>query len=90
MAQTAAAPGLRGTILAVREVPAESPGPARIVLSSVGAPATDDSHVFEFIVRTGDGTIISVVQQQANNLHPGGQVSILRGAETRIAAPMSH
>ena len=78
--------GLHGTILAMRPVPAETPGPARTVLSSLGGPAGDNDHAFEFIVRMASGTIISVVQQPANNLHPGEQVSILHNPETRIEA----
>jgi outer membrane lipoprotein SlyB len=86
-AQAAQAAGLHGTILAMRPVPAQTQGPALRVLSSLGTPAAADNHVFEFIVRMASGTVIAVVQPQANNLRPGDQVSILHGTETRIEAP---
>jgi hypothetical protein len=80
--------GVHGAILAMRPVPAEPGGPARILLSSLGgldAPASN--HIFEFIVRTDIGTTISIVQPQAEGLHVGERVSILRGGATRIEAP---
>lgn len=90
VAKVAAAPpppGVAGTILAMRPVPAESAEPARILLVGLGVQAAPaDSHVFEFIVRTADGTTISVVQPQTGGLHPSALVSILSGAETRIDA----
>lgn len=87
-AQAAPPAAVRGTILAMRPVPAESAEPTRILLSSLGtqgAPAAGE--IFEFIVRTESGTTISVVQPRTSGLHPGEGVSILRGAETRIDAP---
>jgi hypothetical protein len=89
-APTAPLTGLRGTILAMRPVPAETPDPARLLLSGLGTQGgSADSHAFEFIVRTEGGTTISIVQPQSSGLHPGERVSILRGAETRIDAPAS-
>jgi len=80
--------GVPGTILAMRPVPAETPEPARILLSGLGTEGTRPANdVFEFIIRTASGTTISVVQPRTNGLHPGERVSILRGAETRIDAP---
>ncbi len=81
--------GVSGTILAMRPVPTEAPGPTRILLSSLGGPgANSDAHVYEFIVRTQSGTTLSIVQPQTGDLRPGEHVSILSGAETRIdAAP---
>jgi hypothetical protein len=80
--------GVHGTILAMRPVPAEPRGPARILLSSLGGSDTfADGHIFEFIVRTENGTTISIVQPQTDGLHTGERVSILGGAETRIEAP---
>ncbi len=89
-AQAAPPAGLHGTILAMRPVPAEAPGPARVVLANLGTKgAVVAGQVFEFIVRTETGTTISIVQPQTNGLHPGERVSILQGAETRIDAPAS-
>jgi outer membrane lipoprotein SlyB len=77
----------RGTIVAVRPVPVGAPEPARVLLSGLaGAGPSDGDHVYEFIVRTENGAMISVVQPESAVLLPGEHVSILRGAETRIDA----
>jgi hypothetical protein len=92
--------GVSGVILAMRPVAAENPEPARILLSGLGfdadsgtagalGDARGDSRVFEFIVRTQDGTTIAIVQPETGSLHPGERVSILHGAETRIEAAAS-
>ena len=90
-AQAALPPaGIPGVILAMRPVPAENPEPARILLSGLGThDAIVDGHDYEFIVRTNTGTMISIVQPGAHDLHAGERVSILRGATTRIEAPAS-
>jgi hypothetical protein len=82
--------GMAGIVLAMRPVPAERPGPARVVLAGLGTPGSVSAdHVYEFIVRTESGTTISIVQPRTNDLHTGEQVSILRGASTRIDARAS-
>ncbi|HVC59341.1 MAG TPA: hypothetical protein VND19_03115 [Acetobacteraceae bacterium] len=87
-ARAARPAGVRGTILAMRPVPAESPEPARILLSSLGSQgAQPAAGVFEFIVRTASGSTIAVVQPRTVGLRPGEPVSILRGQNTRIEAP---
>jgi hypothetical protein len=74
-----------GIILAMRPVRADSPEPARILLSGLDAHgAFADGQVFEFIVRTESGTTIAIVQPRASGLRPGEHVSILHGTETRI------
>jgi hypothetical protein len=98
-AQIAPAAGVPGIILAMRPVAAENPEPARILLSGLGfsadsgagspGGAAGDSRVFEFIVRTQDGTTIAIVQPETGSLRPGERVSILHGAETRIEAAAS-
>jgi outer membrane lipoprotein SlyB len=65
---------------------AGGPGHAR---GDAPRDAQADSRLFEFIVRTQDGTTIAIVQPETHNLHPGEHVSIVRGAETRIEAPES-
>jgi outer membrane lipoprotein SlyB len=81
--------GVAGTILAMRPVVPERPGPTRILLSSLGGTGENsDAHVFEFIVRTQSGTTLAIVQPQTGDLRPGERVSILSGTETHInAAP---
>jgi hypothetical protein len=90
-AQVTAPVSLRGTILAIRPVPVEPPGPVRVVLAGLGGPgASADGAEFEFIVRTQIGTTISVVQPLTGGLRAGDSVSIRRGAETRIDALVSN
>jgi hypothetical protein len=81
------ATALRGTILAMRPVPVEPPGPARVLLAGLGGPgASVHGSDWEFIVRIAGGTTISVVQARTAGLRPGEEVSILSGPETRIGA----
>lgn len=90
-AQAAPVPaGVPGVILAMRPVAPENPEPAHILLAGLGTPdAFAHGQVFEFIVRTDSGAMISIVQPRTGGLHAGEHVSILRGAETRIDAPAS-
>jgi hypothetical protein len=77
----------RGIILAVRPVTAGAAEPARVLLSGLGSEGPSGSdHIFEFIVRTESGALISVVQPASTALRPGEHVSIMHGAETRIDA----
>jgi len=75
----------------MRPVPADSPLPVQALLS--GAPPRNDlpaAPLYEFVVRTGGGTTIAVVQRETGNLHPGEQVSIVSGAPPRISVPVIH
>jgi outer membrane lipoprotein SlyB len=81
-----------GTIVAVRPVPRESaiaasgPDPRDGVLRSLGAALVDvpDDRVAEFIVRADDGETISVMQINAENLHPGERVVLTGGSRVRL------
>jgi len=88
VAQTGAShAGLRGIILAMRPVPTANAAPARVLLSGLDAPnGIDAASVYEFIIRTDDGSTISIVQPRMNGMHAGEPVTIVRGAETRIEA----
>ncbi|HUB47508.1 MAG TPA: hypothetical protein VMB73_21210 [Acetobacteraceae bacterium] len=84
-------PGLSGTILAVHPVPAASVQQVETLLS--GADPQSDAvagDLSEFIVRTGDGTTISVVQPETADLHPGEQVRIETGGSPHISVPVIH
>ena len=65
--------GLRGTILAMRPVPVETP----VLLANLAVRPRhagqfgQGPHVFEFIVRTETGTTLSIVQPQTGNLQRG-------------------
>jgi hypothetical protein len=91
-AQTPSAdPSLSGTILAVHPVPAASLQQVETLLS--GADPQSDAvagDLSEFIVRTGDGTTISVVQPETADLHPGEQVRIVGGESPHISVPVIH
>jgi hypothetical protein len=84
-------PDLSGTILAVHPVPIASVRQVQSLLS--GAAPQDDvvgRDLSEFIVRTGSGTTISVVQPETADLHPGEQVSITTGVSPHISVPVIH
>jgi hypothetical protein len=84
-------PGLSGTILAVHPVPAASVQQVETLLSGAG-PQSDAvaGDLSEFIVRTGSGTTISVVQPETADLHPGEQVRIVGGESPHISVPVIH
>jgi hypothetical protein len=76
-----------GRILLVRPIhPPATDGPLRAVLyeeesgSTQGAPA-------EFIVRTDEGAILSIVQENGPGFLTGDRVVILRGDRARLAKP---
>jgi len=83
-AARAGPPAEQGTIVAMRPVAANDPGPVRRLLRGLGAtlPAAGAA---EFIVRADDGTTLSVVQPAEAMLHRGVRVAIERGAQTRIS-----
>jgi hypothetical protein len=84
-------PGLPGTILAVHPVPADSVQQVQTLLSGTG-PSGDPvpQDLSEFIVRTGNGTIVAVVQPASADLRPGEQVRITTGGSPRISVPVIH
>ncbi|HTW69071.1 MAG TPA: hypothetical protein VME47_04215 [Acetobacteraceae bacterium] len=87
----AANTGLSGTILAVHPVPLASVQRVQALLSGADpqhGPVAGD--LAEFIVRTGDGTTIAVVQPETANLRPGEQVSIVTGESPHISVPVIH
>jgi len=94
-ASVTAEPVERGTVLAIRPVPAADPRTARILLSSLGKAAEPtDQRIVEYVVRAENGATISVVQDSMDGVRPGDRVSLQRGARTRIggqiAVPGSH
>ena len=82
-----------GTILSIRAVTAPSSGnpiQAGLLADASGAAAPSDATVgsmMEFIVRQGDGAIISVVQSNAAGFRTGDRVNILRDDRVRLARP---
>ncbi len=92
-----------GTILSMRLVPAQANPPAwRAVLladasaaNTVNVSSVNDSGkstaasmpVTEFIVRTDDGNVISIVQVNDAGYHVGDRVIIPRGDPARLARP---
>lgn len=82
---------LSGTILAVHPVPLASVQRVQTLLSGAGphdGPVSDN--LSEFIVRTGNGSIIAVVQRQDADLQPGEQIRIQTGVSPRISVPVIH
>jgi len=82
------APGMGGTILAMRPVPIAAIQPVSLLLSSSGRAISAPAHnLYEFIVRTADGTTIAVIQPATADLRPGEQVRIASGPPPRIDMP---
>jgi outer membrane lipoprotein SlyB len=82
-----------GTILSMRPIAVRSDrAPWRIALiadASAATAITADGNIelTEFIVRTGDGATISIVQPDAPGFRPGDRIVILRNGPARIARP---
>ena len=82
-----------GTILSMRSVNAQSDTASwRAALlagagGSGGAARGGESTLVEFIVRTDDGSTLSVVQANEAGFHSGDRVIILRNDQTRLARP---
>ena len=80
------APSTTGEILAVRPIAPPPPdGPVRAALP-VGVDSGQRASV-EFIVRTDDGSTLSIVQNNGPGFQAGDRVVILRGDRTRLARP---
>jgi hypothetical protein len=76
-----------GRILLARPVSAPAAdGPLRAVLFEDVSGAGQDEPV-EFIVRTDDGTTLSIVQDNQPGFHAGDRVMILRDDHARLARP---
>ena len=76
-----------GVIVAERSLSGAAPGIRMAILTRLGAapvPVADTAAV-EFIVRDQAGQTLSVVQDNARRLRPGGRVAIRRGPPTRLS-----
>jgi outer membrane lipoprotein SlyB len=78
-----------GTILSMRPIQRRAAAePLRAaLLSDAGAAEGGNAARVEFIVRAAGGATLSIVQANDADFHPGDRVTILRGAETRLARP---
>jgi outer membrane lipoprotein SlyB len=82
-----------GTILSMRSISAQSSDSlwrAALLASAGGSgDATDGGRksLIEFIVRTDDGSTLSVVQPNEAGFHNGDRVIILRNYQTRLVRP---
>jgi hypothetical protein len=77
-----------GVIVSSRQVMLQIGGAEGGVLGALGAPASAGETLApatEFIVRQANGRVISVMQPQPTDLHPGEAVEIIRGVTTRLA-----
>jgi outer membrane lipoprotein SlyB len=76
----------RGVIVSVRNAQPRADMQNRILVAINSATNSPDPvNGVEFIVRQNDGRTLSVVQSNPENLQPGDQVTLSRGARTRIA-----
>ena len=82
-----------GTIVSMRKVsvqPSSSPWRSVLLADAATTRAANDvagSGLMEFIVRTGDGAIISVVQANDGGFRTGDRVVILHDGQARLARP---
>jgi outer membrane lipoprotein SlyB len=82
-----------GTIVSMRKAsaqPSSSPWRSVLLADAATTRATNDAAgggLVEFIVRTSDGTIISIVQANDVGFHAGDRVVILRDGQTHLARP---
>ena len=81
-----------GIILSMRKVaaPAGQDAWRKLLVGGGGTQRASDSTaapLMEFIVRTDEGTTLSIVQADALGLHPGDRVVILRDAGAHLARP---
>jgi hypothetical protein len=76
------------TILSIRTVTTyASDGPLRAALPADAGPARPSSGLTEFIVRTDEGAMLSIVQANEAGFRSGDRVVILRDGTTRLARP---
>jgi outer membrane lipoprotein SlyB len=81
-----------GVIVSIRPVTAQRSDVRADILGAIGGvagtaaePAAITGSAMEFIIREDSGQIISVVQANDKNFHPGERVVLAFGARTRIA-----
>jgi outer membrane lipoprotein SlyB len=82
----------KGTILSMRKVtvPAGQDSWRKLLVGSGDIQRAGDSNaapLTEFIVRTDDGTTLSIVQANALGLHTGDRVVVLRDTGAHLARP---
>lgn len=81
-----------GTILSMRKVPVPAGQDSwrKLLVGSGDMQRASDTNappLTEFIVRTDDGTTLSIVQTNSLGLHPGDRVVILRDTGAHLARP---
>ncbi len=81
-----------GTILSMRKVtvPTGQESWRKLLVGSGDMQRASDNNaapLTEFIVRTDDGTTLSIVQANALGLHPGDHVVVLRDTGAHLARP---
>jgi hypothetical protein len=76
-----------GRILSMRPVAAPAAGGLLWAVLLAGSDSSDQGAAEEFIVRTDDGTILSIVQSNESGFHAGDRVLILYGGPTRLTWP---
>ena len=79
-----------GTIVSIRKVSAQ-PGASQwrsvLLADAATTHAASDAGVMEFIVRAGDGSIVSIVQANDVGFRTGDRVVILHDGQTHLARP---
>jgi len=76
-----------GTILSLRNVPAgrnQDSWRAALLADATATSTRDDAPLTEFIVRTDNGAMISIVQPNLAAFHQGDRVTIQQDNRTRL------
>jgi len=84
----AVVPGrVQATVIAVRPVPPATPQGSGAVLAAMGAPAGQTGGNAEIILRTDQGSVLSIVQSGAAGLTQGARVVVLTSPRLEIVRP---
>lgn len=78
---------VEATVVAIRPVPPATPQGSGAVLAAIGAPAGQTDGNAEIILRTDQGSVLSVVQSGTVGLMPGGRVVVVTSPRLQIVRP---
>ncbi len=78
---------LEATVVAIRPVPPATPQGSGAVLAAMGAPAGQTDGNAEVILRTDQGSVLSIVQSGTVGLMPGARVVVVTSPRLQIVRP---
>lgn len=78
---------IEATVVTIRPVPPATAQGSGAVLAAMGAPAGQTDGSAEFILRTDQGEVLSIVQPGMVGLTPGARVVVLTSPRLQIVRP---